>query len=494
MKITLDDSEIKQPRIIKPLSNKTERKKISRPKRIKLPKQPLTNKQKITKIIFIIIAIIATVVVSYIGYFIYKAYKTGQVIGFNLRPNDIITQDIPKLKRDSTNKYTTVLIVGIDTRGTGNLLNTDSLILTSYNYDTQDIIMTSIPRDLHVQVNPEVFWFNRINSVYSTSEQKNEGSGLLRLREVVTEITGNEIQYHAMIDYKGFVGLIDTLGGIDINVENSFTDYMYPDGTGYKTVRFVKGPQHMDGSTALEYTRSRHSQQNGEGSDFARAQRQQNVLSAVTEKIASGSLLDPRTIMNLFNVIQDNIQISEFTLDEVEAGVDLLKIFQETGETFSFILDPNAGAGRLLKSRDVVSTGAYAIGPVDGLGEYEDIHEYISSVYNDPQLYEEDPLIKIYNTGLGYTETTQKYHDLIEQYPYLKIGYMGTLYNNKETTISYLNNDSTYSHSLESINQYIQPDSIIKPEYITTNLNAEDITILYGKELAIEENITQTTE
>ena len=491
MRVTLNDSDIQQPEIVKTTSRID---RIVKPKkqRTRPVRVPLTKKQKIVRTIFLIIGILAVCVLTYVGYSVYKAYKTGQAIGFSLRPKDIIAQNTPELRRDSTGKYTNALIVGIDTREKGDLLNTDTIILVSYSYDKNEIIMLSIPRDLHVQIKPDVTWYSRINAVYATYEPKGDGLGIERLTDVVTEITGQEIQYYGMVNYKGFVELIDSLGGIDINVENSFTDYKYPDGTGYKTVRFTKGPQVMDGKTALEYSRSRHSNHNNEGTDFARAKRQQNVVAAITEKVMSGSLLDPRALMNLFNVVQDNIQISEFTLDDIEAGVILLSKFREDSDIYSFVLDPSAGASRLLTSQNVINTGAYAIGPIDGLGNYTDIQEYLSQVWDDPQLYQENPIIKIYNTGLGYTETTKKYNDMVKQFPYLKIGYMGTLSTDKTGTISYLNDDSTYSHSLESINKYIKPTSTIKPEYVTTRLNGEDITILYGE--IIEEEITEIVE
>ncbi|MDD3474535.1 MAG: LCP family protein [Candidatus Dojkabacteria bacterium] len=497
MRITLDESEVKQTVKNTTDIHRSKAKKIKREKKLKrnIRKVEKTNSsgvKKITKIIFSITGTLFAVLLAYGGYMIYKAYKAGTEIGLNLNPSDVISQELPKLATDSSGIYTNILLVGIDTREGGDLLNTDTIILASYNHETHDVTMVSIPRDFHVQVNPDVYWFNRINSVYSTYEAKGEGQGLLRLREVVTEITGIEIQYHAMIDFKGFVELIDTLGGIDVYVENSFTDYRYPAEPGYKTVSFEEGPQHMDGSTALEYARSRHSLQNGEGSDFARARRQQNVISAVTDKIISNSLLNPQSLMNLLNVIQDNVQISEFTLTDVEAGVNELQNFTEDGETYSFVLDPNAGAGKLITSKNVVNTGAYAIGPIDGLGNYTDIQEYIQYVWGDPKLYEEDPVIKTYNTGIGYSAAREEYLALTEQFPYLKISYMGTLYNDKEGIISYLN-DEEYQHSLQSINEYLKPDSIEKPDYISNGLNGEDITILFGAEI-VQESDTQTAE
>jgi hypothetical protein len=223
--------------------------------------------------------------------------------------------------------------------------------------------------------------------------------------------------------------------------------------------------------------------QNNEGSDFARARRQQNILTALTDKVISSSLLDPQSLMNLFNVIQDNVKISEFTINDIEAGITELKKFQENGETYSFVLDPSAGGGQLLTSQNVVNTGAYAIGPTDGLGNYEDIQEYINHIWQDPKLYEENPVIRIYNTGLGYNETREKYLELTENFPYLKIYYAGTVYGDKEGTVSYINATEGFTNSLESINQYINPTSTEQPEYITTQLNGEDITILFGKEI-----------
>jgi hypothetical protein len=195
--------------------------------------------------------------------------------------------------------------------------------------------------------------------------------------------------------------------------------------------------------------------------------------------------------MNLFNVIQNNVKISEFTLDDIEAAIRELKKFKEDGKTYSFVLDPAAGAGKLMTSKNVVNTGAYAIGPIAGLGQYDAIHEYVQDVWSNPILYEEDPIIRVYNTGLGYTETREKYLDLTTEFPYLKIYYAGTLYNDKEGIVSYINSTEGYTHSLQSIDQYVSPDNTIKPEYIKTRLNGEDITILYGKEI-LENNSQQT--
>ncbi len=444
-----------------------------------------TKAKKKVKILPLIIGIVLVCVISVAGYFIYKGYMVSKDIGFNFSPGSILQPEKePELKKDSTGKYTNVMLVGIDTRETGNLMNTDTIIIASYNYETNNVVMISIPRDFHVQVDPNKYWFNRINSVYSVNEQKEKDSGLDALKEVVQEVTDIEIQYYAMIDYNGFVDLIDAVGGVYVNVENSFTDYMYPKGTKYETVSFKEGPQLMDGTTALKYSRSRHSMQNNEGSDFARARRQQNVILAFKDTVLSSeTLLNPKKIMDLMSAIQNNLKISEFTLDDIQAGVNILEKYSESqGKSYSFVLDPSSGNFTLITSENVVNTGAYAIGPIAGLGEYDEIKEYVSYILKEPDIYSQNPSIYVYNTGLGYQDTYKKAEELRKEYKYLNIKFLGTIYSDKENTYVYSNSEEDLTNIVSKFAQYLNTTNTSKPEYITTKLRGEDISILMGKE------------
>jgi anionic cell wall polymer biosynthesis LytR-Cps2A-Psr (LCP) family protein len=89
------------------------------------------------------------------------------------------------------------------------------------------------------------------------------------------------IDYVAAIDFRGFVGLVDALGGITVDVERPLLDTRFPTiDRGYTTVRFAAGRQRMDGATALTYSRLRHPD-----SDFERGLRQQAVLLAIIERL-----------------------------------------------------------------------------------------------------------------------------------------------------------------------------------------------------------------
>jgi len=463
-------------------------KEIKKVKSVKRPDIKVGNISK-KKVVKILISLVLITVVGSIFYFLYKGYKATKDIGFNFSPGQLIEQKKdPELKKDSTGKYTNVLIVGIDTRENTQLLNTDVIIVGSYNHETKDIVMISVPRDFHAQTHLDKLWFNKINSTYMVNEKKLPGSGLTALEQVVEGVTGLEIQYHAMIDFKGFVDLIDSVGGVYVNVDNSFTDYMYPLGTGYQTVSFKAGPQLMDGDTALKYSRSRHSQQNGEGSDYARARRQQKVIDALKDAVLSSeTLLNPTKIMGLFSAIQNNVKVSEFDLEDVQAGVNILKSIKDDdkGSTYSFVLDPTAGNYSLI-STNIVKNAGYAIAPKEGLGKYTNIHEYIQLTLNNPTLYSENPSIYVYDVGLGYQETYKKTQELRDHFKYLNIKFMGTKYRDKEGIHVFSHKDDEYSYSVNTLAKYLKIESTVKPEYITTRLNNENISILFGKTVVVQ--------
>jgi LCP family protein required for cell wall assembly len=336
-----------------------------------------------------LIALIAILIAGgAIGFAIWKGVSIFQKIGLKIDAGSlsIINQE-PELRKDSTGKYTNVLIVGIDTRENGGGLNTDTLIVSSYNYETNNMVMISIPRDLTVEIGENSGWYNKINAVYAfTKEDDNEEAGILELQRTIEEITGIEIQYYAMVNFEAFTQIIDAVGGIDVNVENSFTDYQYPLGIGYQTVSFKAGIQTMDGETALKYARSRHSSDNGEGSDFMRARRQQKVIMAIKDKILSSeTLTNPKAIMGIFSAVADNIKISAFTISDIDAALNLGHDFNENnGISDSFVLDPSAGNSQLVTNLSTYnadgSLAAYVIGPKLGLGKYEDINEYVDHV------------------------------------------------------------------------------------------------------------------
>jgi len=180
-----------------------------------------------------------------------------------------------------------LMLLGIDRReGTSWRYRTDTIILV--RVDQQDGVagMLSIPRDLQVAI--PGYGEDRINTanVYGYQEKDREAGPAL-LRATIEGNFGIPIDGYLMVDFDAFVQIIDALGGIDVDVPETLHDTRYPDPRpadpyAFKTVHFDAGQQHMDGTRALEYARSRMST-----SDFDRAKRQQLILLAARKKALS---------------------------------------------------------------------------------------------------------------------------------------------------------------------------------------------------------------
>lgn len=210
------------------------------------------------------------------------------------------------------------LILGIGGEGHDGPELTDTIIFASVRPSTEEVGMMSIPRDLSVPI--DGYGWKKINHINAYGEQDEAGSGPKLAAITTSEILDQEIHYWIKVDFQGFEDFIDAIGGLDIDVERSFTDTAYPidDGNGTViTLEFEEGLQHIDGETALRFVRSRHGN-NNEGSDFARAARQQKVILAVKKKILSPTtLLNPAKITRMIDTLKNNIKTNISTWEMV---------------------------------------------------------------------------------------------------------------------------------------------------------------------------------
>lgn len=200
------------------------------------------------------------------------------------------------------------LLLGVGGKGHDGPQLSDTIILGSYDKEQNRVSMMSIPRDLAYPLGNGRF--EKINSLNAWMEKSYPGQGAKRTATAIGELLNIKIDHVIRIDFDGFGKFIDALGGLEIDVQKSFTDNSYPRGEdeGWKTVSFQKGPTTMNGDRALEFVRSRHGN-NGEGSDFARSRRQQQVIQAVREKLFSlGTLSNPKKISELITILSGNIQ------------------------------------------------------------------------------------------------------------------------------------------------------------------------------------------
>ncbi|MBI3618653.1 LCP family protein [Candidatus Peregrinibacteria bacterium] len=205
-----------------------------------------------------------------------------------------------------TRGITNVLLLGIGDKNHDAADLTDAMMLVSLDPKTRSAVLLSIPRDLFVGERTDVR-AGRINALYeqykafvrTQTRMSETGASLVAMREtgnVIGEKLGIPIHGVLLMDFTGFVKIIDALGGVDVEVSRTIVDAAYPIREGeIGTFAIDVGPHHLDGETALQYARSRHS-----STDFDRSMRQQQMLKSLAQKVESqGILRDVRLVRSL---------------------------------------------------------------------------------------------------------------------------------------------------------------------------------------------------
>lgn len=274
-----------------------------------------------------------------------------------------------------------ILLLGIGGKGHDGGQLTDTIIAASVKPSTKQASMLSIPRDLAVPI--EGSGYGKINSIAAYAEQSDPGSGGLASSQAIGDLLNAPMDYYVRVDFSGFEKVIDQIGGVDVYVDNTLDDYAYPilgneDNADYYSryehLHIDQGWQHMDGSLALKYARSRHGV-GGEGSDFARARRQQKILSAVKEKIISANfLLSPTRVSSLISTLHGNIS-TNLKVWEILKLWSIVKNI-DTSTIINRVLD-NSAAGLLVDDRGL--NGAYILSPRSG--DFSEIQYLFNGIF-----------------------------------------------------------------------------------------------------------------
>ena len=175
----------------------------------------------------------------------------------------------------------TVLLLGSDERpGETDPARTDAIIIARIDPHSGRVALLSLPRDLWVEI--PGYGQARINAANVWGIIYNDPEGGLGLaQKTVSNLLGIPIDYTIHINFQGFIGAIDALGGVTVDVPKELYDDEFPTmDYGYTVAHFLPGPQQMDGATALMYSRIRHPD-----SDFERMRRQQAVVVAAMARI-----------------------------------------------------------------------------------------------------------------------------------------------------------------------------------------------------------------
>ncbi len=177
-------------------------------------------------------------------------------------------------------------------------LLTQVMMIVHVDPDNNSVYMISIPRDSWVYV-PLKGAMHKIDQAFffGAAQHNSFDDGVRSARQTIEQDYGITIDRYAWVGLSGFASVIDTLGGVDIDVTHPIVDDTYPDDTranpndpfAIKRLYLAPGPQHLNGLEALEYVRSRHADLVG---DIGRTNRQQEVLEALKKKLTVPNIID----------------------------------------------------------------------------------------------------------------------------------------------------------------------------------------------------------
>ena len=219
------------------------------------------------------------------------------------------------LKKDGV---TSVLLIGSDSRTAGTEGRSDAMILITISDRTRTVHMTSLLRDMYVDIPGHDG--NRLNAAYAYG-------GPELLMETVNQNFGTEVHHYAVVNFEAFAGLVDAVGGVELELTSEEVQWVNAYLNEYNELRgmpmetdyldtSLSGNLHLNGAQALAYCRNRYI-----GTDFARTQRQRNVLSAVMKKLPAAVLTNPAGLVDgLFPNLTTNLTQGECMQLALSAG------------------------------------------------------------------------------------------------------------------------------------------------------------------------------
>jgi LCP family protein required for cell wall assembly len=297
---------------------------------------------------------------------------------------------------------TNLLIIGVDERPDNPQegVRSDTLILARLDAVGRRAALLSIPRD--TQVDLLDIGTTKINAAYGQgyaraqelygSQASSQQGGMALAGQTVEGFLampnrGLRVDYTAQINFAGFVGLIDALGGVTINVPKQIIDTEYPTPDfGITTVIFEPGVQQMDGERALIYARTRHAD-----SDFGRSQRQQQVISAMVGKFRDMGWFGRIAALPalLGSVRGENGQppavLTTMPIDRIDVLLGLVGLAGS--------IDPQ-NIERLAISPETV--GVTEIGS-NLIWNPDDVQDMLNRLLNPPSITDEAALVQVFN-------------------------------------------------------------------------------------------------
>ncbi len=337
-----------------------------------------TRPRKIALVVGILFAIL-------LGFLLFKGWLALQRIIVDRDGNGSPALNGGELRGEGDGRIN-ILLLGIGGEGHdgGNLA--DTIIIASIDPFAKEVAMLSIPRDMYVDV-PD-HWSTKINAAHAMGEDDEEGGGPNLMKRTLEETLDIPIHYYARVDFAGFTQAVDTVGGVDLFIEEAVYDTHFA-GDGH-IVDVKEGWQHFDGTRALFYARSRYSSSRG---DFDRNDRQRAIMVALKDKVFSaGTFGDPRKISELASSAGNHVR-TDLQINEIRR---LYEIMNEIPGDKIASYGLNNDADNYLISGNIPGAGSTQ---VPKAGDYSEIQRFVRELFVDGFIRSEKAEVAMYDAS-----------------------------------------------------------------------------------------------
>jgi len=304
-----------------------------------------------------------------------------------------------------------ILLLGIGDPNHAGADLSDTIMVMSIDPRNNEVAMLGIPRDLYVKI--PGFGYDKINAANSYGDTAKKDGGPELVKKVVSDTLDIPIHYFARVNFRGFKQAVDSVNGVEVTVKDALYDPEYPcdynEGLSCG-FRIGAGQQMLSGTTALKYVRCR---KGNCGNDFGRAERQQQIMTALRDKsLKLNTLTNPAAITSLIDTIGDNVR-TDLALWELKRLAEIAQKVDEK-KIVNKVLD-NEGPNPLVRTDTI--NGASVVVPTAGVGNYEDIQALAHSIFADSYIRDEAAQLEVQNatSSVGLAD---KVADILKSYNY----------------------------------------------------------------------------
>ena len=432
------------------------------------------NKRKKKKTWKIVLLIVLIIFIIFAGIFAYRTYKNGGGLSGMLAT--VVGHD-ENTKKDL--KEIKILIMGVSTSIEADL--TDTIMVASYNPNTQKANLLSIPRDTYTgKYKSKATASQKINALY------NLYGGPEKTLEAINEITGLDIQYYVVVKTEALIELVDAIGGVDFNVP---IDMKYDDTSQDLHIDLKAGEQKIDGKKAEQLLRFRHSNYEKGimttypseygNDDFGRMRTQRDfIVATLKQTLKPSNIFKIGQILEIANKnVETNLDMSlakdyipyavEFNADDMQTATlpGTTPDLKETNNVSVFVVDKT-------ETEKLIKSMFYS-------DETEEISEETNSISNNTTSSDTSTStqvkIELLN-GSGNKEKLEKAKSMLEEAGYV-VKKTGKSTSMSKTIIT--NKKDTKDEDLKNIK------NILGVGNISTNKSGTslvDVTIVIGKD------------